>query len=197
MIEVSANRTEQPEPTRSDEPSAEPPETPSHHERTSPLLLSFLLFCAICFAVWVFSAGKRYREEYAQATEGWRVGTSRRVEITLVKEDRQRLACASDQDFWGLRCGGQRDGRSNADPDSLTLQPFNTVANELFLGAGLWNALDLRKRPLPAKRFTVVCNYHIKGIVKSARVRFSPTTPFAPLERTVTVGTLTDCLVPR
>jgi hypothetical protein len=158
-------------------------------------MLSFLLFCAVCLVVWVYSAGKRYRDEHAQATEGWRVGTSRRVEVTLVKADKYDLACDADQDFWGLHCSGQRDLRATG-PGPRTLQPLNTVGNQLFLGAGLWSSLELEKS-LPDRRFTVVCNYHIKGIVKSAGIRFSAAAPFAPLAATVTAGTLTDCMVPR
>ena len=176
-------------------PCAEPFEVPSRPERCNAVMLSFLLFCAVCFVVWVFSAGKKYREEHAQATEGWRVGTSRRVEVTLVKRDKQNLACESDQDLWGLSCSGPRELGATG-PDPRTLQPLNTVRNELFLGAGLWSSLE-RDASLPERRFTAVCNYHIKGIVKSARIRFSAAAPFTPLAATVTAGTLTDCMVPR
>jgi hypothetical protein len=158
-------------------------------------MLSFVLFCAVCFVVWVFAAGEHYREQYAQATEGWRVGTTRGVEVTLVKQDKHGLACDSDREFWGLRCGGQQDAGETG-PGPKTLQPFNTVGNQLFLAAGLWSSPDLQKS-LPEGRFTVVCNYHIKGVVKSARIRFSTVAPFVPLATTVTAGTLTDCMVPR
>jgi hypothetical protein len=53
------------------------------------------------------------------------------------------------------------------------------------------------KQPLPEARFSVVCNYHIKGVVKSARIRFSPTARFTRLTTSITAGTLTDCMVPR
>jgi hypothetical protein len=76
------------------------------------------------------------------------------------------------------------------------LQPFNTVDSVLLLGAGLWAAPDL-KQSLPPSRFSVVCNYNIKGVVRSARVRFDPGGRFIPLSRTVTAGTLTECMVPR
>ena len=158
-------------------------------------MLSFLAFCLICFGVWVVSAGTQYREEYAQLTEGWRVGSVRSIEVTLVKEDKQNLACASAQELWGLRCAGAgQPGQTN--PDPLTLQPYNTIGNQLFLGAGLWNSPDLRE-PLPPARFTVICNYHIKGVAKGIRVRFAHAGPFVPLGKTVMVGTLTDCVIPR
>jgi hypothetical protein len=173
-----------------------PPEAPAPPERCNILLLSFAAFYTICFGVWLFSAGNRYREEYAQATDGWHVGSSRSVELTVVQEDKQNLACLSDRIFWGLHCGGMRDLKG-ADPDPRMLQPYNTTSSQLLLGAGLWNSPEL-KQPLPRVRFTVVCNYHIKGIVKSAKIRFGPpTSPFTALGSSVTAGTFTDCVLPR
>jgi hypothetical protein len=149
--------------------------------------------------VWVLLAGSRYRKEYAQATESWLVGTTRMVELTLVKDDRRNLACASDQVMAGLRCGFRGDlqeaGPSLPD-DPHILQPFNTVKGELLMGAGLWRCPDF-EQSVPESRFTAVCNYHIAGVVKSASLRFDIKNPFTPLGKTVTVGTLTDCVIPR
>ena len=166
--------------------------------RLNALVLSLASFCLILFGVWLFSAGKRYREEYAQITEGWRVGSTRAVELTLVRTDRQNLACASDVNVGGLHCGFRRDlGAVAASPeDPRVLQPYNTVGNELLLGAGLWTSADM-KGPLPAARFTVVCNYHIEGLTRSAAIRFAVGAPFAPVGNTVTLGSLTDCVLPR
>jgi len=167
--------------------------------RCNALLLSFASFWAIGFGAWVVTAGARYREEYAQGMEGWRVGGMRSVELTLVKEDRNKLACASDQVIAGLRCG-YRSNSQAAGPvspdDPLLLQPYNTVGNELLLGAGLWKAADL-KGSLPQTRFSVVCNFHTKGVMKSASIRFDATAPFASLGKSVPVGTLTDCVLPK
>lgn len=175
-------------------PSDVPPEM-SVPERCNTLMLSFVVFFLICFAVWVVSATKRYREEYAQVTEGWRVGTSRMIEITLVEDDKYGLACASDQVFWGLQCAGNRDLRGTG-PEPHILQPYNTTSSQLFLGAGLWSSPDL-KEPLPRGRFTVVCNYQIKGVARSPAIRFGQRGAFSPLRKTVTVGTLTECMIPR
>ncbi len=167
--------------------------------RLNTLVFSLLCFCLIAFGVWLVSAGKRYREGYAQVTRAWHVGDVVSVEVTVVREDKQNLACASDRVIDGLRCGFGRDFRPveplSAD-DPHTLQPFNTVGNELLLGAGLWTSPEL-KAALPATRFTVVCNYHIQGVVGSASIRFSPAAPFAPTGKTVTVGSLTNCVLPR
>jgi hypothetical protein len=162
------------------------------------LVFSLASFCLILFGVRVFSGGKRYREDYAQSTQGWRVGTIRQVELTLVRADKQNLACASDAAFAGLHCGFRRNlfAVAASPDDPQVLQPFNTVGNELLLGAGLWTSPDL-KGPLPAARFTAVCNYHIEGLTSSAAIRFAPGAPFAPVGNTVTVGSLADCVLPR
>jgi hypothetical protein len=179
-------------------PTAQP-EAPRRRERYNDLLFSFVTLLLIAFGVWVVLGGKRYRAEYAQATQGWRVGTTRSVEITLVRDDKTNLACASDHSVAGLRCGYGRDQKPvsslTADKPEM-LQPYSTLGGELLLGAGLWTAADMRQT-LPETRFSVVCNYNIKGVMKSASIRFSPTGRFNPTGKTVTVGSLNDCVVPR
>ena len=164
--------------------------------RLNALIFSFLTLWLIVAGVWLVSSGSRYREEYSQSQEGWRIGSSRSVELTVVREDKANLGCASDQVVQGLRCGFRRNGTEAAPLSPQVLQPLNTVGNELLLGAGLWAASDL-KGTLPPHRFTVVCNYNIKGVMKSAAIRFDPAAAFSPVGRTVTLGTLTDCVIPR
>jgi hypothetical protein len=76
------------------------------------------------------------------------------------------------------------------------LQPFNTVKNELFLAAGLWQAPILHE-PLPAERFTVVCNYRVLGVLRAVSLRWSLTGNFGPVDQSVAVGTLSDCTIPQ
>jgi hypothetical protein len=174
-------------------------DAPPRRERYNDLLFSFLAFLLIAFGVLVVLGGKRYREEYSAATQGWKVGTTRVVEVTIVREDKTNLACASDHTIAGLRCGYRRDKERvaslSADKPEM-LQPYSTLAGELLLGAGLWTAPDL-KQDLPTGRFSAVCNYNIKGVMKSARVRFDPKSSFNPMGKSATAGTLTDCVVPR
>jgi hypothetical protein len=118
------------------------------------------------------------------------------VELTLVPQDKTNLGCASDQVVQGLRCGFRRSGAEAVPLSPEVLQPLNTVGNELLLGAGLWAGRDM-KGSLPPHRFTVVCNYNIKGVMKSVAIRFDPAAAFSPVGRTVTLGTLTDCVIPR
>jgi len=167
--------------------------------RCNEILVSFLAFVLIGFGVWLFLGGKRYRAEYAGSTQGWRVGTTRAVELTLIREDKRNLACASKHVVAGLRCAFDEEqkpvGSLSADRPEV-LQPYATTSGDLLLGAGLWTAEDM-KHDLPPKRFSVVCDYDIKGVLKSARIRFDHDAAFNPAGRTVTVGTLKNCLVPR
>jgi hypothetical protein len=167
--------------------------------RCNVLTLSFLSLFAIGFGCWLVYARSAYIEEYAQVTASWRVGAPRMVELTLVREDKEALACASNQVIEGLHCGRRAD-LGPADPSSpdhaQVLQPYNTVKNELLLGSGLWLWPDL-KQALPANRFSVVCTYLPLGVMKSAAIRFGRTGPFTPVNVTVTAGTLTDCVLPR
>jgi hypothetical protein len=167
--------------------------------RCNALLLSFLSLVLIAFGLWVVSAGKQYREEYSQDMEGWRIGSSREVEITLVKTDDHNLACASDLAIGGLRCGyrlNQQAAGAVSPADPQMLQPYNTVENQLLLGAGLWTSVDM-KQPLPTGRFTVLCTYSIDGMVRAAAIRFASAAPFDRIGKTIPVGALSDCTLRR
>jgi hypothetical protein len=163
------------------------------------LTLSVLSLCLIGLGVTLFYAWSGYREKYAQATEGWRVGGTRMVELTLIKQDKQNLACASDLVREGLHCAY----RANLSPfgsgtpdDPHVMVNYNTIKNELFLGAGLWSN-PVMQQALPNDRFTVVCNYHVVGVIKSVSLRWSPTGAFGPVGQSVTLGTLTECVIPQ
>jgi hypothetical protein len=167
--------------------------------RCNLVLVSFLSLFVIGFVVWLVSAGKRYRAEYAEVTDAWRVGNTRTVEITIVRTDRTNLGCASDQGIAGLRCGYRRDLREaavSAPDDPRVLQPFNTVGSELLLGANLWVSLDAKK-PLPDARFTVACRFRIEGLMSPVSIRFDRTAAFAPTAKAIPAGTLTECTRPQ
>ena len=89
-----------------------------------------------------------------------------------------------------MHCGYHGIASPAAPTPKLTrtcLQPFNTVKNELFLAAGLWQSPILRGA-LPTDRFTVVCNYHVIGVLKAVALRWSPTGNFGPVDQSVAVG---------
>lgn len=140
-----------------------------------------------------------YGERYAGAAEAWRIGGTRLVQITVVAADRDRLACSSALRFDGMRCGFDKPNvphSSGSRSRETELQPLNTVEHQLFLAAGLWSSPAMQG-PLPKERFTVFCNLHVVGGVKSAALRWSENGPFEPLAIPVPVGMLSDCELPR
>jgi hypothetical protein len=164
-------------------------------------VLLYTVFSLLCIGIglWLVLAWSGYKEKYTQQTEGWRLGSTRMLEITLIREDKKNLACASDKSFGDIHCGYHRDGTHNGplpENDPHVLQPFNTVKNELFLAAGLWQAPVLQGE-LPKERFSVVCNYNILGVLKAVALRWSPTGSFNPVDQSVAVGTLTNCTIPQ
>jgi len=163
------------------------------------LLYSLSGFLCIGVALWLILAWAGYKDKYSQQTEGWRLGSTKMLEITLIRDDKKNLACASEKAFAGVHCGFRINGQpwgTTPDTDPNVLQPFNTVKNELFLAAGLWQS-PILQGTLPAERFTVVCNYHILGVLKAVSLRWSATGTFGPVDQSVTVGNLTDCVIPQ
>jgi hypothetical protein len=174
-------------------------------EEREPLpknVLLYTVFVLLCAGVglWLVLAWMGYKEKYTQQTEGWRLGSTRMLEVTLIREDKKNLACASDKSFGDVHCGYHRNGTAlgpKPEDDPHILQPFNTVKNELFLAAGLWQAKVLQGTALPKDRFTVVCNYHVVGVLKDVALRWSPTGSFNPVDQSVAAGTLSDCVIPQ
>ncbi|HET9930312.1 MAG TPA: hypothetical protein VFQ35_06485, partial [Polyangiaceae bacterium] len=157
------------------------------------ILCSLLLTAVVLFLGFSWSS---YRETYAAVDTGFRVGGSRLVEITLIREDLRNLSCASDVRVGALRCGfdGAHAPVSGL-PERETLRPYNTVKNELLLVAGLWSELA-EPEALPRARFTVVCDYHVTSVIKSAELRWAPSGKFDRLDRSVPVGFVKNCQIP-
>jgi hypothetical protein len=180
-------------------PSSEEPAATDQRPRTGVLMPTALSLFCIGFTLWLVYAWSGYSSKYSQTTDSWRLNSTKMIEITLVAEDKVNLACASDVVVGGLHCGhrGNQQQYGNTDPanDGQVLQPYNTVANELFLGAGLWMSKSLPK-VLPNVRFTVMCNYKVLGAAKSVSLRWAPKGSFDPLKNSVAVGTLSDCVIP-
>lgn len=158
------------------------------------------LLCALFglgFALFAGYSWSGYRARYAASGTGFQVGATRLVELTVIREDAKNLACASDVAIGDVRCGynaAQQPVESLS--DARTLRPYNTVSNELLLGAGLWSSQALPAE-LPAARFTVTCNYRVTGVLKSASLRWSPTGNFDPLKQSLVAGVLEGCAIPR
>ena len=164
------------------------------------LMKTIFAFLIIVATLGVFFAWTGYSNRYAQVTEGWHLGQTKLIEVTVVTEDKARLACSSDVILDGnIHCGFRANSQpfeASTQDDSHVLSPYNTVKNELFLAAGLWTSPALRGR-LPTERFTVACNYKITGVLKSVGLRWAANAGFEPVKQSVTVGTLTDCVIPK
>ncbi len=153
----------------------------------------------IIVLLWLFFTWTGYANKYAQVTEGWHLGQTKLIEVTVVREDKGRLACSSDTVTDGIHCAYRTNGQpfeASTQDDSHVLSPYNTVKNELFLASGLWTSTALRGQ-LPTERFTVACNYKILGVLKSVGLRWSVNGSFDPVKQSVTLGTLTDCVIPK
>ena len=177
-------------------PVAGGPRAPGEFDLLIRLTLALFV---IGVGVWLLLAGRAYRRDYSGAGVAWHRGAKNFVELTLVRDDRSNLACASDVTMQGLRCGfgaNQRPEPSlRADDDRSVLRPYNTVNGELFLGAGLWDTLA-PQGALPPGRFTVTCDLEIVGAVRSVALRWSPGGRFDAATKTLAVGTLRDCAIP-
>jgi hypothetical protein len=179
--------------------NGDPPKGGPTSWRPPVLVYTALSLMTIVFVLFIVYSWSGYSDKYAQVTEGWSIGNTKLIEITLVRDDKDGLACASNLDFGGVRCGYAANGAPLGDKGpapSQLLQPFNTVKNELFVGAGLWDSKGLPKT-LPTERFTVVCNYRVVGVAKSMSLRWGQKASFDPLKHSVAVGTLSDCVIPQ
>jgi hypothetical protein len=162
--------------------------------------LSTLL--GIGFTLWLVFAWSGYAAKYALVPDGWQIGGTRTIELTLIRQDVENLACASDVDVGELHCALRADRRPRPVPVHAgkrsaphLLQPYCAVTGEVVLAADLWRAPALQGG-LPASRFTAVCDYHVTGVMKSVALRWSRTGPFDPPKQTLPVGTLTNCVLP-
>lgn len=192
-------------PSASPEPSSANDASQAVAEATTPtpkswrppvLVYTWVSLMTIMFVVWILFSWSGYSDKYAQVTEGWSLGSTKMLEITIVKDDKDGLACSSDLNFDGVRCAFSGNAAPSGVDLSKMLQPFNTVKNELFIASGLWTSKGL-PNPLPAERFTVVCNYRVVGVSKNMSLRWGQKAAFDPLKHSVAIGTLSDCVIPQ
>jgi hypothetical protein len=186
------------------EPAPAPPPEPEPVVRYVPnevdvSLRVLLALFVIGFGVWVVFSWMKYDKSSAQTEEGWHKGSRQLIEVTLVREDANKLSCASNFSVEGLNCGYLANSQPRVPPppdDAHLLRPYCNVKNDVLLAAGLWDSPGLRA-PLPAERFTVMCNYDIVGVLKSVSLRWSPNDKFEPAKQGLPVGILKDCVIPQ
>jgi len=174
---------------------------PAEYFRPSEIdgpLRALLALFVIGFGVWVVNHWTKYDKYSGQTEQGWHKGSKQMVEITLVREDKTKLDCASDIIIEGLGCAYTADSqpRNPPLPKDKTLHPYCNIKNDVLLAAGLWDSPGLQGE-LPTERFTVVCNYSVVGVVKSVSVRWNIGDKFDPAKQSLPVGILTDCVIPQ
>lgn len=106
-------------------------------------------------------------------------GSKHIVDITLVGNDHDNLACSIDGDVAGLTCSHGPDQKQvRAEPARETdtrLQPMTTKDHLTILVAGVWSQPEVQKKVKKAKpttRFTASCQVVLRGSVEKARVRW-------------------------
>ena len=179
------------------QPDVLPP--PKVTDEFNVLCYTLLSLFIVSFGVWAIFAWMDYGKRYTPLADGWYVGGTRTIEITLVREDKQNLDCASDVVLEGLHCAygaNQQPFQSKEAPDPVRLRPYNTADNVLFLGAGLWSSPGLAGQ-LPSERFTVTCNYRMVSTLKSVALRWTAGGTFSPVKSAAPAGVLSDCVIPR
>jgi hypothetical protein len=176
-----------------------PSETaPGPRQAPDILLRVILALFVIGLAIWVMFTASGYRNTYVSANECWRRGGRNLIELTVVREDKINLACASNAAVGDLRCGYAADRRVQPAPgpdEAHMLRPYNTTGGQLLLGAGLWSGAAMSK-DLPAGRFTAWCDFEALGAVRSVALRWAPSGDFAPATKALPAGSLHDCFIP-
>ena len=195
---VAAELDAEPAPAPAPPPEPEPVVryVPNEVDVSLRVLLALLV---IGFGVWVVLSWLKYDKSAAQTEEGWHKGSRQLIEVTLVREDANKLSCASNFSVEGLNCGYLANSQARVPPppdDAHLLRPYCNVKNDVLLAAGLWDSPGLRG-PLPTERFTVMCNYDIVGVLKSVSLRWSPNDKFEPAKQGLPVGILKDCVIPQ
>lgn len=165
----------------------------------SVFVKTVVIFYTIVAIVWICFAWGGKRPLYSSGPALRRIGETYPIEITLIREDREHLACASTQSFSGLHCAFRSPSvawTDHAADDSLLLRPYSTVEGEQLLAAGLWSALAPQE-PLPTRRFSVLCTFRPIAAARDASVRWNIKTAFAPINKIWFVGPLTNCVLPK
>jgi|GEM_PF-2155533 len=199
----NASNTGGPEPApKKTKPAPAAPKEDAGNKRlptlTAPHARVVAVLLSTAFVLWLFFSWRGYGARHAQIGEEWYVGGVHLIELTLVKEDARNLDCASELNVSNLHCAYRADGSTKFEDtdDKHILRPYKTVKGELLLGAGLWSTPGL-KANLPNNRFSVTCNYHVVGVVRSAATRWERKSRFDPIKQTATFGYLSDCVLPQ
>jgi hypothetical protein len=175
---------------------ARPRQAPAAPQGGSSLGKSMILFVVIIGGLAAGFAILGREEQSGPPKPKWSVGQTVDVEITLVKNDRQDLACASSDEVGGKHCAfeGQNKPWSKGDSadDKKLLKPYTTTDRVQFTAAGVWSEPALAPEKLPGSRFSVKCKYKVEGMVKNVAVRWESTGQWFPGNEWY-AGSVSDC----
>jgi hypothetical protein len=157
---------------------------------------SMILFVVIIGGLAAGFAILGREEQVGPPKPKWTTGQTVDVEITLVKNDRQDLACASANEIGGKHCAFEANNKAwskgdNTD-DKKVLKPYTTTDRVQFTAAGLWSEPALAPAKLPGSRFSVKCKYKVEGMLKNVSVRWESTGQWYPGNEWY-AGSVSDC----
>jgi hypothetical protein len=184
-------------------PKSEPGKSGTTRAKTPPpkggsLGKSMLLFVIIVGGLAAGFAILGREEQTMPSRPKWTSGQSVDVEITLVKNDKQDLACSSPDEINSKHCAFEANSKpwskgDNTD-DKKVLRPYTTTEHLQFAAAGIWSDPALAPDKLPATRFSVKCKYKVEGTLKSLGVRWEQTGQWFPNNEWF-AGSVSDCKI--
>jgi hypothetical protein len=133
-----------------------------------------------------------------RAAPSWKTGQQVDVELTLVKTDREDLACSSPEELAGRHCAFEaqtkRWSKGDVNDDKKLLKPYTTTNGAELLAAGLWSEPAL-SGTLPATRFSVKCKYTVEGRLKKPSIRWATDRPWYDSQGDWYAGVVTGCAI--
>jgi hypothetical protein len=127
-------------------------------------------------------------------------GTEFAIAITLMPADRARLACLLPWSYERYRCAFQAEGAEFEPPptEGERLQPFVTVAREVFLLPGLFvdpSVAAYLARESTGERFVANCRVRFVRRADGVKLRFSESAPWRDSQEPVWLAIPIECSV--
>jgi hypothetical protein len=166
-------------------------------QQGSSLGKSMILFVVIIGGLAAGFAILGREEQQAPAKPKWSVGQTVDVEITLVKSDKNDLACSSTEEVGGKHCAFEAMNKpwskGSTTDDKALLKPYTTTDRIQFTAAGVWSDPALATS-IPPSRFSLKCKYKVEGTLKNLAVRWDPAGQWFPQNEWF-AGSVSDCKV--
>ncbi|MBM4357427.1 MAG: hypothetical protein FJ096_04880 [Deltaproteobacteria bacterium] len=138
----------------------------------------------------------------------WKLNEPVDIELTLVANDANDLACSMEGDLAGLHCGYTAANVKNpaaqgSREDAKLLQPYATTNRQNLFAANVWMqpelkdvaALEARIKTLPQQRFALSCKFTPRGFAKSAKVQWKPGSDWGQTDKPWYAGEVKDCKI--